>query len=145
MSVRHFEDEALASVPDNKLIKQALNELSSLKWLSPVGSLVSKRSGDFGRQIETSLNQLAESEQIMKLQLRKTDKAVVIGVDQYQAILDMKKHYEALVEKVRILELEQAGSEYDQLFQRIASPASRQAADTLFELSEDQLNRAHKG
>ena len=145
MSVRHLEDEALASVPDNKLIKQALNELSSLKWLSPVGSLVSKRSGDFGRQIETSLNQLAESEQIMKLQLRKTDKAVVIGVDQYQAILDMKKHYEALVEKVRILELEQAGSEYDQLFQRIASPASRQAADTLFELSEDQLNRAHKG
>jgi len=81
----------------------------------------------------------------MKLQLRKTDKAVVISVDQYQAILDMKKHYEALVEKVRILELEQTGNEYDQLFQRIVSPVSRQAADILFELSEDQLDRAHKG
>jgi len=81
----------------------------------------------------------------MKLQLRKEDKAVVISVDQYQAILDMKKHYEALVEKVHILELEQTGSEYDQLFQRIVSLVSRQAADTLFELSEDQLNRAYKG
>lgn len=145
MSTRHLEEEVSPSVSDNNIIKQALNELSSLKWLTPVRSMMSKRSGDFGRQIEASLNELAESEQIMKLQLRKADKAVVIGVEQYQAILDMKKHYEALVEKVRAMELEQAGSEYDQLFQRIASPASRKAADTLFELSEDQLNSAHKG
>ena len=145
MTARHLEEEKSASSSGNMLIKQALNELSSLKWLTPVRSLVSKRSGDFGRQIETSLNQLAESEQIMKLQLRRADKAVVISVEQYQAILDMKQHYEALIEKLRVLELAQAGSEYDLLFQRIASPASRQAADSLFELSEDQLNRAHKG
>lgn len=145
MSARHSQQELSASDSYNNQIKQALSDLSSLKWLTPVSSLASRRSGDFGRQIEASLNQLAESEQIMKLQLRKADKAVVIAVEQYQAILDMKKHYEALIEKVRILELQQAGSEYDQLFQRIASPAARQAADTLFELSEDQLNSAHKG
>ena len=145
MTARDLEDTILASISSNMPIKQALKDLSSLKWLTPLRSLMSMRSGDFGRQIETSLNQLAESEQIIKLQLRKADKAVVIGVDQYQAILDMKQHYEALVEKVRTLELAQAGSEYDQLFRRIASSESRQAADALFELSEDQLNQAHKG
>ncbi|VAW67814.1 hypothetical protein MNBD_GAMMA09-399 [hydrothermal vent metagenome] len=127
------------------LVSKALNDLASLKWLTPLTTLLPKRSGEFGRQIEISLNQLAETQKILKLQLRKSDKAVVIGVDQYQAILNMKKHYEELVEKVRELELTQAASEYDQLFQRIASPTSRQAADTLFEASDEELNNAYKG
>jgi len=145
MTTQHIEDNKLATTPDNILVMKALRDLASLKWLTPLNSLLSKRSGEFGRQIEVSLNQLAESQQIMKLQLRKSDKAVVIGVDQYQAILNMKQHYAELLEKVRELELAQEADEYDRLFQRIASPASHQAADALFASSDDDLNNAYKG
>jgi len=145
MKTPRIEDETATPIPGNALVAQALKDLASLKYLTPLTSLLSKRSGEFGRQIEVSLNQLAESQQIMKLQLRKSDKAVVIGVDQYQAILDMKQHYAQLVEKVRELELAQEAGEYDRLFQRIASSASRQAADGLFESSQDELNSAYKG
>jgi len=144
MTTQHIKDDGLVNTSDNTLVTKALRDLASLKWLAPLTSLLPRRSGEFGRQIEVSLNQLAESQQIMKLQLRKSDKAVVIGVDQYQAILDMKQRYTELIEKVRELELAQEANEYDRLFQRISSPASHQAADELFASSEDSLNNAYK-
>ena len=143
MTTQRTKDDT--TTPDNTLITQALKDLASLKWLTPLTSLLPRRSGEFGRQIEVSLNQLTESQQILKLQLRKSDKAVVIAVDQYQAILDMKQRYAELVEKVRELEVKQAGGEYDLLLQHIASPESRQAADALFTSTDEQLNNAHKG
>jgi len=127
------------------LVSKALNDLASLKCLAPLTSIFCKGSGEFGRHIESSLNQMTKEQSILKLKLRKSDAAVVIGVAQYQAILDMKQHYAELVEKVRVLELTQAVSEYDHLFQQIASPASRQAADALFEASEEELNNTYKG
>lgn len=144
MNTHPVDDKQRKISSTDTLITQALKDIAALKWLAPISSLLPRRSAEFGRAIEASLNQLAETHRVMKLQLRKSDKAVVIGVDQYQAILDMKQHYEQLVEKVRELELAQAGNEYDRLFQRIASPESRQAADTLFELSDDTLNHQYK-
>ena len=144
MATQRIEDDTPANTSGNTLVAQALKDLAPLKWLTPLASLLPKRSVEFGRQIETSLNQLTESHQIIKLQLRRSDKAVVIGVDQYQAILNMKQHYAELVEKVRELEIAQATNEYDTLFQRIASPASRQASDALFESSDEELNNAYK-
>lgn len=143
MTTQRIKDDT--TIPDNTLVNQALKDLASLKWLTPLTSLLPRRSGEFGRQIEVSLNQLTESQQILKLQLRKSDKAVVIAVDQYQAILDMKQRYAELVEKVRELEVKQAAGEYDSLLQHIASPESRQAADALFASTDEQLNNAHKG
>ena len=143
MTTPHIKDDTTTA--DNTRVNQAIKDLASLQWLAPLTSLLSRRSGEFGRQIEISLNQLTESQQILKLQLRKSDKAVVIGVDQYQAILDMKQNYAELVEKLRELEVKQAAGEYDLLFQRIASPTSQQAADALFASSDEELNNAHKG
>jgi len=128
----------------NTLVTQAMKDLVSLKWLTPLTSLRPKKSVDFGRKIEASLNELTNSQHIMKLQLRKSDKAVVIGVDQYQSILDMKRHYESLVERVRELELSHEANEYDQLFERIASPASRKAVDILFNSTDEDFNNAYK-
>lgn len=128
----------------DSLVSQALNDIAALNWLVPVKSLLAKRSVEFGRQIETSLNQLTESQHVMKLRLRKSDKAVVLGIEEYQSILDMKQHYERLIDVVRELELAQAGDQYDQLFRQMTSPQSRQAADTLFELSDDALNQNFK-
>ncbi len=145
MTTPHIEDNKPASTQGNTLVTKALRDLASLKWLTPLNSLLPKRSGEFGRQIEASLNQLAESRQIMKLQLRRSDKAVVFSVEQYQAILDMKQHYAELLEKVRELELDREADQYDRLFQRIASPASHQAADALFASSDDDFNNAYKG
>jgi len=140
-----LNDKAPASGYASTLVSQALKDMAALKWLVPITSLFTKRSVEFGRQIETSLNQLTESHRIIKLQLRRSDKAVVLGIDEYQSILDMKQHYEQLLDRVRELELVQAGNQYDRLFQQITSPESRQAADTLFELSDDALNQNYKG
>lgn len=128
----------------NTLISQALNDITALNCLVPVDSLLVKRSVEFGRQIESSLNQLTESPHVIKLKLRQSDKAVVLRLEEYQSILDMKQHLEQLVDRVRELELSQAGNQYDQLFQQITSQESRQAADTLFELSDDTLNHNFK-
>lgn len=137
-------NESITNRENSTLISQALNDITALNCLVPVDSLLTKRSVEFGRQIENSLNQLTESQHVIKLKLRQSDKAVVLGLEEYQSILDMKQHFKQLVDRVRELELSQAGNQYDQLFQQITSPESRQAADTLFELPDDALNQSFK-
>lgn len=144
MKTRPIESSTTALAQSARLINTALKDIASLQWLNPLTSLSPKRSVEFGRQIEASLNELTDSQQIIKLQLRKSDKAVVIGVNQYQSILEMKDHYEKLIERVRELELSHAANEYDQLFERIASPASRKAVDILFNSTDEDFNNAYK-
>lgn len=128
----------------NTLLSQALNALTSLNFLLPVNALSTKASVEFGRQIENSLNQLTESQHVIKLKLRQSDKAVVLGLEEYKSILDMKQHLEQLVSRVRELELSQAGNQYEQLFQQITSSESSQAANALFDLPNDALNQNFK-
>ncbi|HFD32211.1 MAG TPA: hypothetical protein ENJ28_05830 [Gammaproteobacteria bacterium] len=137
-------NNSIKNEESHTLISQALNDITALDWLIPVNSLSTKRSVEFGRQIENSLNQLTESQHIIKLRLRQSDKAVVLGLEEYQSILNMKQHLKQLVDRVRELELSQAGSQYDQLFQQITSPESRQASDTIFEMPDDALNQSLK-
>lgn len=138
-------NNSITNKEDSTLISQALNDITILNWLRPVNSLSTKLSVEFGRQIENSLNQLTQSQHVIKLKLRQSDKAVVLGIEEYQSILDMKQHLEELIGRVRELEISQAGSQYDLLFQQIRSPESRQAADTLFEMSDEALNQNFKG
>ena len=145
MNIQHIEGEAPKSLSAKDLISRVLNDLSSLKGLVPLETLLSKGGVEFGRKIENTLNLLSDSHEPMKLQLRNTDKAVVIGVDQYRAIVDLLESMPNLVEIVREIDLENESNEFDQLMKRISSPASRRAADALFEASEDELNSSYKG
>jgi len=125
---------------DNHIIERAKMLLNlKLQWLSPPSSLRSSGGRDFGRAIEYSLTEISKGE-VKRLQLRKRDTAVVMSVDHYAEILQMKEMYSKLIERIQQQEITQATDEFEQLYQRITSPESRRAADDLFTATTDSLN-----
>ena len=144
MTKAHLQHKNVILTEESTLTSRAANNLSKLTWLSPIHSISSKHSTEFGRQIELSLNQLTDKHPILRLLLRKSDKAVVIETKQYEEILEMKTNYIHLIEKLRVLEIKQAANEFDKLYLNISSTESRAAADSLFSASSEDLNTSFK-
>jgi hypothetical protein len=125
------------------LALRALRAINALKWLSPIDSLVSTSSRDFGRSIELNLNLVTQGS-VMLLKLRKRDTAVVMNVKHYEEILHFKALYEELVEHAKGSKMEDETSEYEALYQRVSSAQSRKAADHLFSASSADLHKTYK-
>lgn len=128
----------------NGLVRHAMRLIQNLSWLSPTSSLASKGGKDFGRRIEASLTEITQGRGVMRLQLRKRDAAVVMSVDHYEEMVRMKALYAELIERVKEVEISQEADEYEELYQSIVSPQSRQAADALFSASPDELRQSYK-
>jgi hypothetical protein len=126
------------------LVAQARRLLQNLYWLAPVATLSSKGGRDFGRQIEASLTAIGEGEGVLRLQLRKRDAAVVVSVDHYEELVRMKALCAELVERVKETEIARETDNYEALYQRITSSASRQAADGLFAADAEALRRNYR-
>ena len=128
------------SVNEENMVQKAKSKFRRLDWLGPIKSLFSESSTAFGRNIEKELNNLSQHRGVMKLQLRKQDKAVVISIERYEEMIKMKNAYAQLLESEMTKSIEKATDEYEQLYCQITSPQTRVAADALFEVSEEQLS-----
>jgi PHD/YefM family antitoxin component YafN of YafNO toxin-antitoxin module len=126
------------------LIGHAKRLIQNLGWLSPTSSLTSKGGKDFGRRIEASLTEISQGRGIMRLQLRKRDAAVVMSVDHYEEMVRMKALYAELIERVKEREIIAEADEYEELYRRITSCQSRQAADALFSATPDSLRKTYQ-
>ena len=119
-------------------LERARDLMRKLDWLSPLSTLNSAPSSKFGRRIEASLAEVTEGE-VIRLQLRKRDAAVVMSAGHYEELVEMKSLCAALIEQVRAGEVADAAGEYDTLYRRITSAPSREAADALFDASAEEL------
>lgn len=127
-----------ARTEQHPIIDRARHLMQKLQWLSPLPTLNSTPSSKFGRQIESSLADIAQGE-IVRLQLRKRDAAVVMSASHYEEMVQMKALYADLIEQLKAEEIASAADDYEALYQRITSPTSRQAADSLFSTSVHEL------
>ena len=127
-----------ARTEQHPIIDRARHLMQKLQWLSPLPTLNSTPSSKFGRQIESSLADIAQGE-IVRLQLRKRDAAVVMSASHYEEMVQMKALYADLIEQLKAEEIASAADDYEALYQRITSPTSRQAADSLFSASVHEL------
>lgn len=106
--------------------------LRKLSWLTPPDSLKTFSGGDFGRNIEASIKTISTTHKPCLINIRKRSAAVVIGVHEYEEMLNMKDLYARLLEQFTREVVAEAGDEFDQLFARIENPKSHAASDALF-------------
>ena len=128
----------------DSLVERAKGVARRTAWLSPLNAISSVASTVFGRRIEEHLRDLSQREGVIKLQLRRRDTAVVMNIDHYQELLQIKAMMEELVTRGMSDSLAQASAEYDALYARIRSPQSRQAADALFALDAPDLSASYQ-
>lgn len=129
---------------NNNLAGQAQKIMRKLTWLSPAALLGSKGGRDFGRKIEASLTKISQEHEVVRLQLHRRDAAIVMSIDHYEEIVQMKALYAELIERFKENEIAEATDEYENLYQRITSPKSRQAADMLFSSTPEKLRETYQ-
>jgi hypothetical protein len=133
------------SLDIKRLIRRASAEMNKLsKWLTPISTLDSEKCSAFGRNIERKLNALDNHKGVMKLELRKHDTAVVISIEHYKAILEMKETFSQLLATERDNIIAEAAGDYEALYRHITSPQSRKAADALFSANSDDLKETFR-
>jgi hypothetical protein len=119
--------------------------LKRLNWLAPPEHLDATGGTTFGRSIETELRSLGSQHQgVLKLRLRKRDAAVVISLEHYQQLLEMKDLCRALIDAQADAVINEAASEFDALYEQLTSEASRSAADALFQASPEDLRQSYR-
>lgn len=122
-----------------KLSKSPKVALEDVNWLSPTDSLEHVSGKDFGRTIEVSAKRLQNEGRPCVVNVRKRPSMVVMPVEEYQQLIELKHYYEAMLHERESSQLDMLGGEFDQLFARITSCESRAASDDLFDLSERDL------
>jgi len=129
--------------PQNPLLRKAVVSLRATRWMSPINLLASKGSTVFGRSIESKLQEVRAGT-VMRLQLRNSDAAVVMSVDRYSELLEMRALYSELLLRIQDVDTATDSDEYEELYQRISSGTSRAAADSLFSGSGKDLRTTFK-
>lgn len=143
MSVNVRSLEASGGTPEGAILR-AKSLLKRLRWLSPTSALSSAPSSNFGRNIERELLHLSEHDGVMMLKLRKRDAAVVMSVEHYEEMLQMKEACARVIEAESEAAIMRATQDFDALYSRIASPASQRAADDLFSATGKELGQTYK-
>jgi PHD/YefM family antitoxin component YafN of YafNO toxin-antitoxin module len=128
----------------NSMIRKAKRFVDKLGWLTPTSSLMCMGGKDFGRGITASLTEINQGGSILRLQLHKRDAAVVMGVDHYEEMVQMKALYVDLIERLKETEISEEAGQYETLYSRIVSPKSRQAADALFSATSENLRKSYQ-
>lgn len=126
------------------LIQRSKSVIKKLQCLFPTNLLDYEPSSKFGRNIEKELNNLNEHNGVMMLRLRKQDTAVVMSVEHYETILQMKETCAQLLAAERDSIITKATDDYEALYSRITSQKTRRAADTLFSASAENLSESYQ-
>jgi len=117
--------------------------LERLGWLKDANVLDCEGGKAFGRSIEKSVQDLAFHQGVMKLRVRRKDSAVVMSIDHYQELVELKELCDQLLTQGVAATLGQATNDFDRLLNELTSPASRSAADAIFTASADDLRESY--
>lgn len=128
--------------PHDKTVSQSRKLIRKLGWLSSPAQLSAVTGKEFGRKIQESVKELARHGGVQLLKVRQKDAAVLMSLDHYNEMVDMKALYTGLVERLKHLEISEEADEFEELYQRITS--SRQGADALFSASDADINCAYQ-
>ena len=113
-------------------------------WMLPARLLAAKAAKSRGSNIEDSLVDLADGQGILLVTDHEHAPVVVMSIDHYESMLQMKSYYSMLIERFEDSEIAEGINEFEASYKRITSPASRRAVDALFEATEEDLRKAYK-
>jgi len=125
-------------------VKDATTLLQRLNWLAPLRKLAVTNGSAFGRQIEQNLRDIKDQSGIISIKLRHQPAAVVMSIEHYEELLQMKEACALLIKAQRRQELETLGNEFDRLYQLMQRPEHRVATEALFGASVDDLNATYR-
>jgi hypothetical protein len=115
-----------------------------LRWLSPTASLDDTTSTEFGRNIERQLSSLILDQKVTLLKLRRRDTAVVMSIDHYKEVLEMKETLTQLLKTESRRVISDAANDFEALYSRIISPSSSKAASELFAVNSESLRENYQ-
>lgn len=99
---------------------------------------------DFGRTIEKSVREMNNEGLPTCLKIRTKKQAVVVPLKLYETLNEMLLSFSELINETQKMEEEMQIKEFDQLFIDITSEKSLLAADSLFEVSDEELALSYK-
>ena len=138
------DNKKLPRASSLNLVCNALDLIKKLDWLSPTDSLIRISASDLGRGMEPNLNLVAQGSAV-RLQVLNNDMAiVVISMERYEEILEMKELFVQLVEHIKDTELAGQTAQYEGLNPRISSAQVREAVERFADLSDEDLSKAYR-
>lgn len=145
MATVHAQTQQDAQNTDHlKELVYVLRNFISRAKVPPLAQLATSPSSKFGRNIEQQLLSLTKDDQILALQLRKRNSAVVMSMEHYESIQKTLDSLRRLADLEAARLIEQTGEEYDNLYSRLTSAQSRRAADALFDASAEDLRDSYR-
>lgn len=139
-----INDEDNKDFSIGRFISDAKAMMNHISWLSPSSSLDQATSSEFGRNIERALNDLPKHNGIINLVLRRQTKAVVMSIQHYEQLLEMKEVYAKLIEIESERTVSEAIDDFRSLYGRITSQKSAKASDLLFSADTEELNKSYR-
>jgi hypothetical protein len=139
-----INDEDNKDFSIGRVISNAKVMMNRISWLSPSPSLDQVTSSEFGRNIERALNDLSKHNGIINLVLRRKTTAVVISIQHYEQLLEMKEVYAKLIEIESERTVSDAIDDFRSLYGRITSQESAKASDLLFSAGSEELSKSYR-
>jgi len=120
--------------------------MSRTRWMRPVHSYELMNGSDFGRNIQKELNALGEKggPGVLAVSIRKQMKAIVITPEHFEEMRQMREKFEMLVAAQATTGVEDARDHFETLFLRISSEQSREASESLFSVSGEDLANSYR-
>jgi hypothetical protein len=106
------------------------------------GKSIEIKGAVFGRSVEKSIAELVRDKSHYILNVRQKNRAVVLAIDEYEALLNLRSMTEELTERYKALKLRTDGDKFDQMFAAMQTPESKQSVDDFFTMDEADLGLA---
>jgi hypothetical protein len=135
MGLAMIDDSTEKKAPFARRITRALKKTKGGKSIEIKGAV-------FGRSVEKSIAELVRDKSHYILNVRQKNRAVVLAIDEYEALLNLRSMTEELSERYKALKLRTEGDKFDQMFSAMQTEESKQSVDDFFAMSEPDLGLA---
>lgn len=132
----------MTDTSDNKPNKPLIRRLRSILARTTPVTTVEIKGAEFGRRVEKSLAQMSDDHMHFMLNVRKKNRAVVIGIEEYESLMELRSTAAELSEQYEALKLQTEGDKFEQVFAKMQSAPAKSALDDFFDMDEDELDIA---
>ena len=104
--------------------------------------LVEIQGATFGRSIVKSISDLEKDHLSYMINIRNRKCAVVLGLDEYDALIALREAASELTSKYTELKLKVDGDRFDQAFAKMQSKEAKASVQDFFDMEEDSIDLA---
>ncbi len=119
-----------------------VRRVSGMVRRTKAGSAIEINGATFGRTVEKSVSRLDEDHAHYVLKIRHKRRAVVLGLEEYEELMQLRSMAGELTEEYEKLKIRTDSDKFEQMFAAMQTTKVKQATDSLFDMDEDELDLA---